>query len=90
MQIKVTGRHMPVTDSIREYAEEKISKAGKLHDRDEMTIDVVLHVEKNPANTTSVMSPIGKVICQAPPPWASSRTFEGFTSRCRMPAACAA
>lgn len=50
MQITVTGRHMGVTDSIREYAEEKIGKAAKLHDRDDMTVEVVLHVEKNPAN----------------------------------------
>lgn len=50
MQIKVTGRHMPVTDAIRDYAEEKISKVSKVHDRDEMVVDVVLRVEKNPAN----------------------------------------
>lgn len=50
MQINVTGRRMPVTDSIRAYAEEKVSKAARIHDRDEMVIDVVLHVEKNPAN----------------------------------------
>jgi len=50
MQIKVTGRHMPVTDAIRAYAEEKVVKAAKIHDRDEMSIDVVLHVEKNPSN----------------------------------------
>lgn len=50
MQIKVAGRHMPVTDSIREYAEEKVSRAAKIHNSDEMIIDVVLHVEKNPAN----------------------------------------
>lgn len=50
MQIKVTGRHMPVTDSIREYAEEKIAKGAKIHDSDDMVIDVMLHVEKNPAN----------------------------------------
>lgn len=50
MQIKVAGRHMPVTDSIRAYAEEKVSKAAKIHDSDEMVVDVVLHVEKNPAN----------------------------------------
>lgn len=50
MQIKVIGRHMPVTDAIREYAEEKVAKAARIHDRDEMTIDVVLHVEKNPSN----------------------------------------
>lgn len=50
MQINVVGRHMPVTDSIRAYAEEKIAKGAKIHDRDEMVVDVVLHVEKNPAN----------------------------------------
>ncbi len=50
MQIKITGRKMPVTDPIRTYAEEKISKAAKIHDRDDMSVDVVLHVEKNPSN----------------------------------------
>ncbi len=50
MLIKVTGRHMPVTEPIRTYAEEKISKAAKIHDREDMTVDVVLHVEKNPSN----------------------------------------
>ncbi len=49
MQIRVTGRHMDVTDAIRVYAEEKISKASKIHDRDEMQVEVTLHVEKNPA-----------------------------------------
>jgi len=50
MQIKITGRRMPVTDPIRSYAEEKISKIAKIHDRDDMSVDVVLHVEKNPSN----------------------------------------
>lgn len=50
MQINVVGRHMPVTDAIRSYAEEKIAKAARVHNRDDMVIDVVLHVEKNPAN----------------------------------------
>ncbi len=50
MQIKITGRRMPVTEPIRSYAEEKISKIAKIHDRDDMTVDVVLHVEKNPSN----------------------------------------
>jgi len=49
MQIKITGRHMPVTEPIRSYAEEKISKVAKIHDRDDMSIDVVLSVEKNPS-----------------------------------------
>jgi putative sigma-54 modulation protein len=50
MQIKVAGRHMAVTDPVRDYAEEKIGKVAKIHDRDDMQVDVVLHVEKNPAN----------------------------------------
>ncbi|PKQ17079.1 MAG: ribosomal subunit interface protein [Actinobacteria bacterium HGW-Actinobacteria-7] len=50
MQIKITGRHIPVTEPIRAYAEEKVSKAAKVHDREDMTVDVILHVEKNPSN----------------------------------------
>lgn len=50
MQLKVTGRHMDVSPAIREYATEKISRIAKIHDRDEMTVEVVLHVEKNPSN----------------------------------------
>lgn len=50
MQIKVVGRHMSVSDPVRAYAEEKIGKVAKIHDRDDMEIDVVLHVEKNPSN----------------------------------------
>jgi putative sigma-54 modulation protein len=46
----VAGRHMAVTDPVREYAEEKIGKVAKIHDRDDMQIEVVLHVEKNPSN----------------------------------------
>lgn len=50
MQITIKGRHIAVTEPIRAYAEEKISKIAKIHDRDDMTVDVVLHVEKNPSN----------------------------------------
>lgn len=50
MQVTVTGRHMSVSEPIRAYAEEKVSKVAKIHDRDDMSIDIVLHVEKNPAN----------------------------------------
>lgn len=49
MQITIAGRHMDVSDAIRSYAEEKIGKVGKIHDRDDMQIEVKLHVEKNPA-----------------------------------------
>lgn len=50
MQITVTGRHMAVSDPIREYAEEKFGRVGKITDHDTMTAEVVLHVEKNPSN----------------------------------------
>ena len=50
MQITITGRHMAVSEAIRAYAEEKIERAARIHDRDDMQIDVVLHVEKNPSN----------------------------------------
>lgn len=49
MQITVAGRHMGVSDAVRAYAEEKIGKVGKIHDSDEMQVEVRLHVEKNPA-----------------------------------------
>lgn len=49
MQIQVKGRHMDVSPAIRDYATEKIGKVAKIHDRDEMTIEAVLHVEKNPS-----------------------------------------
>ena len=50
MQILVKGRHMPVGDSLNSYAQEKVGKVAKILDREDMTIEVVLHVEKNPAN----------------------------------------
>jgi ribosome hibernation promoting factor len=48
MQIQVVGRHMPVTDSIRQYAEEKVGKVARTLDREDMRVEVKLHVEKNP------------------------------------------
>lgn len=50
MQIRISGRHMPITDAVRAYAEEKIGRIAKIHDRDDMQVDVILHVEKNPSN----------------------------------------
>lgn len=50
MQITVTGRHMPVSDALRDYAEEKVGKVAKIHNRDDMVVEIVLHEEKNPAN----------------------------------------
>ena len=50
MSITVTGRKMPVTDALREYAEEKIGNSMKVMDIDPLVAEVVLSVEKNPAN----------------------------------------
>ena len=50
MSITVTGRKMPVTDALREYAEEKIGNSMKVMDIDPLVAEVVLYVEKNPAN----------------------------------------
>lgn len=48
--ITVTGRKMPVTEALREYAEEKIGNSMKVMDINPLTAEVVLFVEKNPAN----------------------------------------
>lgn len=58
MNITVTGRKMGVTDSLREYAEEKITNSTKVFDIDPMTAEIVLHVEKNPANPNSAVAEI--------------------------------
>lgn len=50
MNITVAGRKMPVTDSLRQYAEEKIGNAMKVMDINPLDAEVVLYVEKNPAN----------------------------------------
>lgn len=50
MSITVTGRKMPVTDTLRQYAEEKIGNSMKVMDIDPLVAEVVLFVEKNPAN----------------------------------------
>lgn len=50
MTITVSGRKMPVTDALRQYAEEKIGNAIKVIDIDPVSTEVVLFKEKNPAN----------------------------------------
>ena len=52
MDITITGRKMPITDALRSYAEEKIGNSMKVMDISPLTADVVLQVEKNPANPT--------------------------------------
>ena len=50
MSITVSGRKMPITDALRQYAEEKISAAVKVIETDPINTEVVLYKEKNPAN----------------------------------------
>lgn len=52
MDITITGRKMPITDALRAYVEEKIGNSMKVMDIDPLTAEVVLQVEKNPANPT--------------------------------------
>lgn len=52
MEITITGRKMPITDALRTYAEEKIGNSMKVMDINPLTAEVVLQVEKNPANPT--------------------------------------
>lgn len=49
MKMIVKGRHMAVTQPIREYAEEKIGRTSKIMDHETMTTEVELYVEKNPS-----------------------------------------
>ena len=50
MSITVSGRKMPVTDALREYAEAKIGNSMKVMDINPLNAEVVLSKEKNPAN----------------------------------------
>lgn len=45
MQLSVTGRHIAVTDPMKQYAEEKAGKLTRFYDRIH-TIDVILDHEK--------------------------------------------
>lgn len=48
MEITVTGRHIAVTDALRDYATSKLETAAKVFDIP-MKIEVILRVEKNPS-----------------------------------------
>lgn len=50
MDITVSGRKMPVSDSLKEYAQEKIGGAVSQLDVDAIACEIVLYREKNPAN----------------------------------------
>lgn len=48
--IKISGRKVSVSDSMREHVNEKIGDALKVFDIKPMSCDVVLRVDKNPSN----------------------------------------
>ena len=50
VDIKISGRKVSVTDSLRERVDDKIGGALKVFDIKPMTCDVVLRVDKNPSN----------------------------------------
>lgn len=52
MDITVSGRKMPITDALRNYAEDKIGGAVEQLDVDAIACEIVLFKEKNPANPT--------------------------------------
>lgn len=50
MDITVSGRKMPITDALRNYAEDKIGGAVEQLDVGAIACEIVLYTEKNPAN----------------------------------------
>ena len=48
--IKISGRKVTVSDSLRSHVEEKVGNALKVFDIQPMSCDVVLRVDKNPSN----------------------------------------
>jgi putative sigma-54 modulation protein len=62
MDIKVSGRKMPVTDALREYAEDKIGGAIEQLDVGAISCDIVLYVEKNPANPNRAVCEVTVII----------------------------
>lgn len=49
MQVTISGRHLTVTQPIRAYVEEKISKFKKIKDSESFTLEVVLSHDRNPS-----------------------------------------
>src|SRR5262245_37354422 len=55
MQIVISGRHLGVTDAMKDYAREKAGKLGKIHDR--LTkIEVVMDVAPHGAHTAEMVA----------------------------------
>lgn len=69
MQIVVTGRHVEVTDDVREYAQSKASKLPRYYDRvqaielvfdhesDQFTADMIVRVDKSQSFIASETGP---------------------------------
>ncbi len=58
MDINITGRKMTVSDALRDYVNQKVGAALKTFDISPMKVDVVLRVEKNPANPNPAVAEI--------------------------------
>jgi ribosomal subunit interface protein len=56
MQKNITARHLKLTDAIDTYVRQKVAKAGKFFDGDNVMAHVVLSVEKNRQITEVVFS----------------------------------
>src|SRR5438477_9991482 len=55
MQIVISGRHLGVTEPMREYAREKAGKLAKIHDR--LTeIEVVMDVAPHGGHTVEIVA----------------------------------
>lgn len=48
MQLRVKGKNLEVSDAIRDYAERKVAKVGRMLN-DPAEVEVELRVEKNPS-----------------------------------------
>lgn len=62
MDITVSGRKMPVSDSMREYAEDKIGGAVQQLDVNPTACEIVLFREKNPAIQNSAICEVTVLI----------------------------
>ena len=51
--IRVSGRGVSITDSLRNHANEKLTSAVKVFDIEPMTCDIVLRCDKNKSNPES-------------------------------------
>lgn len=79
VDIKISGRRVTVTDSLREYVQQKIGNALQVFDIQPMSCDVVLRVDKNRSNpdrrtaevTVFVRDSVVRVSCSSTDMYAS-------------------